>query len=411
MNINKPTAIVLGGIYPHRELIQNLKDRGYYTLLVDYAETPIAKSVADEHIKENALDTDKVLEIARTYQADIVISTCGDQTNATACYVAEKLGLPMPYNYETALKVTNKVLMKQIMMENNIPTSKYYKIENVKDIGSHCLKYPIIVKPSDCYSGKGVRKITTASENIGEIVQAALDMSRKKEAIVEEYITGKEIGIDCFVKNGVAVVLMVRERRKINKDHIFEQQTYGGLYPLSVSNEMMDKIKTVANQIASVFDLRNTPLLIQAIINENTIHVLEFGARISGGESYKMIKDLTGFDYLDAAIDFFLGNDVIINFHEPDSFYATNYVYAKQGILGHVSYNESLLKDNIFEYNYQLKARGFAIGAEITSNNRVGVFTVKSDTIEGLYDKINLALKNIEVYDIDGNPIMRRDIY
>jgi carbamoylphosphate synthase large subunit len=411
MNNNKPIAIVLGGASPHKALIQNLKGRGYYTLLVDYAEKPVAKAIADEHIMESALDADRVLEIAHTCRADIVISTCGDQTNVTACYVAEKLGLPMPYNYETALKVTNKALMKQIMLENNIPTSKYHKIENVKDIGSCCLKYPIIVKPTDCYSSKGIRKISAASENIEEIIQTALDISRKKEAIIEEYIIGTEIGVDCFIKNGKAVVLMVRERRKINKDHIFEQQTYGGLYPLPVSNEIIDQIKIVANQIANVFKLNNTPLLIQAILNEDSVYVIEFGARISGGESYKMIKDLTGFDYLDAAIDSFLGNDVTINYHQPDSFYATNFLYVKPGIFSHISYGESLLKDNVLEYYYPWKERGFVIGPEITSNNRVGVFTVKSDTIEGLYDKINFALKNIEVYDMDGNPIMRRDIY
>jgi len=408
---NKPVAIVLGGASPHKALIQNLKERGYYTLLVDFAENPVAKSVTDEHIRESALDTDKVLEIADTIKADVVISTCGDQTNVVACYVAEKLGLPKPYDYETALKVTNKLLMKQMMMENNIPTSKYYKVENGKNIDSYCLKYPIIVKPSDCYSSKGVRKISSANENVEEIVQMALDMSRSKEAVIEEYVIGTEIGVDCFIKNGEAVVLMVRERRKINKDHIFEQQTYGGLYPLPVSNEIHDQIKTIANQIASAFKLHNTPLLIQAIIDENSVYVIEFGARISGGESYKMIKDLTGFDYLDAAIDSFLGNDFVINYHKPDSFYATNFLYAKQGVFGHISYSESLLADNILEYYYPWKEKGFVIGPEITSNNRVGVFTVKSDTIEGLHDKINYVLKNIEVYDIDGNPIMRRDIY
>jgi phosphoribosylamine-glycine ligase len=411
MNNNKPVAIVLGGASPHKALIQNLKGRGYYTLLVDFAENPVAKAVADEHVRESALDTNKVLEIASTIKADVVISTCGDQTNATACYVAEKLGLPVPYNYETALKVTNKVLMKRIMLENNIPTSTFYNIKKAKDAGSCCLKYPIIVKPTDCYSSKGIRKISSANENIEEIVQAALDMSRSKEAIIEEYVIGTEIGIDCFVKDGEAVVLMVKERRKINKNNNFVQQIYGGIWPTPISNEIYDQIKIIANQVAKVFKLQNTPLMLQAIISKNSVSVIEFGARIGGGESYRIIKESTGFDYLDAAIDSFLGKEVIMNNHTPNFFLANNYLYAKSGMFGHISYDESLLKTGVIEYCNHLKEKGFVIGSEITSNNRVGVFTVKSDTIEGLHDKINYALKNIEVYDIDGNPIMRRDIY
>lgn len=407
----KKIAIVLGGTLPHKALIQKLKNRNYHTVLVDFSDNPIAKIVADEHIKESALDAEKILEIACKYHADIVISTCGDQTNTTACYVAEKLGLLVPYNYETALKVTNKALMKQVMIENDIPTSKYYVIKNIEDINSYHLKYPVIVKPTDSYSSKGVRKVSTASEKIEEIVQIALDISRKKEAIIEEYIIGTEIGIDCFVKNGEAVVLMVKERRKINKNNNFAQQIYGCIWPIPLSNEILSQIKTIANQIANAFNLQNTPLMIQAIINDKSVSVIEFGARIGGGESYKIIKESTGFDYLDAAIDSFLGNEVVINNHKPNSFYADNFIYAKPGVFDHIFYDESLLKDNILEYCYSLKGEGFQIGSEISSNNRVGVFTVKSNTIEGLYKKIDLVLKNIEVYDIDGNPTMRRDIY
>ena len=42
MNNNKPIAIVLGGIFPHAEVIKKLKKRGYYTVLVDYFDNPPA---------------------------------------------------------------------------------------------------------------------------------------------------------------------------------------------------------------------------------------------------------------------------------------------------------------------------------------------------------------------------------
>ena len=58
-------AIVLGGTRPHITLIQKLKDRGYYVILLDYLESPIAKEYADEHIRESTLDKDLVLKIAK----------------------------------------------------------------------------------------------------------------------------------------------------------------------------------------------------------------------------------------------------------------------------------------------------------------------------------------------------------
>ena len=63
--VQKPTAIVLGGTFPHITLIKKLKNRGYKTVLVDFAESPIAKEFADEHILESSLDKEKVLQIAK----------------------------------------------------------------------------------------------------------------------------------------------------------------------------------------------------------------------------------------------------------------------------------------------------------------------------------------------------------
>lgn len=79
MKINRPVAIVLGGTVPHKELIEQLKKRGYFTILVDYLQNPPAKAVADIHIQESTLDKEKVLEIAKEYHASLTICGCVDQ--------------------------------------------------------------------------------------------------------------------------------------------------------------------------------------------------------------------------------------------------------------------------------------------------------------------------------------------
>ena len=53
--IDKPVALVLGGTNPHIELIKQLKERGYYVVLVDYLDNPPAKKYADIHEQESFL--------------------------------------------------------------------------------------------------------------------------------------------------------------------------------------------------------------------------------------------------------------------------------------------------------------------------------------------------------------------
>lgn len=407
---NKPIAIVLGGTFPHKALIKNLQQRGYYTILVDYYENPPAKKVADEHIRESTLDQERVLEIARNRDVELVISVCIDQANVTACYVAEKLGLPAPYGYETALSVTNKGLMKGKMVRNGIPTSKYIFVDDISGFESSGLNFPVVVKPADSNSSKGVRKACDYSE-LSRFLEDALKISRGDEAIIEEYKEGREIGVDCFIKNKEATILMTRERRKMAADGDSIQQIQGSLWPADLAERNHSDLKKIAEKIAHAFDLNNTPLMIQAIVNGNDINVIEFAPRIGGGENYRIIKLHTGFDIINSAVDSFLGLPVTLDYQLPTLYYADIYMYALPGLFGSITGYEELLGNKIVEYLNVYKAKGVKIGSDMSSNNRVGAFIVKSYDKSEMFEKINTAIKNIEIYDIHGEPMMRKDIY
>jgi formate-dependent phosphoribosylglycinamide formyltransferase (GAR transformylase) len=406
----KPLALVLGGTAPHIELLKNLQGRGYHTLLIDYYENPIAKEFADEHLQESTLDKDKVLEIAQARQASLVISTCIDQANVTACYVAEKLGLPIPYSFETSLTVTNKVLMKKMMVESGVPTSRFVEVGSSAEFRNHHLKYPLIVKPADSNSSKGVAKAADETE-LHKVLDTALKISRCHKALVEQYIEGREIGIDCFVQDGEVAILMTKERRKIVGPLKSAQQIYGCIWPIELSSGAQENIKSISAKIAEAFSLRRTPLMIQAIINGDQVNVIEFAARFGGGESHRIIKLSTQFDAVDAAVNSFLGFNVVLNHASPQKYYAENFIYAYQGLFGELQWDEKLQKDGTIEYIDAYKTKGMAIGPDLTSNNRVGVFTVKSSDKNQLFEKIHRALNNVEVFDLEGRSIMRRDIY
>ena len=413
-------AIVLGGTYPHSALIQKLKARGYYTVLIDYLDHPAAKPFADEHIQESTLDKDKVCQIAKDISAELVISTCVDQANVTCCYVAEKLGLPQPYSYETSLNVTDKVRMKRIMIENGIPTSRHYQISSIEEFGKDRLRYPIIVKPADANSSKGVRRIEAGEENADNYIKEALCLSRNGKAIVEEFIIGREIGADCMIVDGKAHVTMTRERRKINKNNPDAiQQIYGSFWPADLTPNEIEELRTIAEKIAVAFGVCNAPLMMQTILSEDGFSVIEFGARIGGGDNYQIIEELTGYDIIQNSIRSFLGEPILASDLAADrpKLLMDNYLYVmppkivgqEEQRFGRVEYSAKA-RENI-EYEKVYRVEGDSIGYKISSNNRVGCFVVSGKSEQELLEKQIRVVNNMEVYDIDGNPIMRKDIY
>jgi hypothetical protein len=114
---------------------------------------------------------------------------------------------------------------------------------------------------------------------------------------------------------------------------------------------------------------------------------------------------------VDAAIDSYLGNEVNVCYKHPEQYYADIFIYSKAGLFGRISVHEKIIDSKIIEYINNLKTQGMKNYEALSSDNRVGVFVVKSATKNGIYNKINTALKNIEVFNIQGEPIMRRDIY
>lgn len=402
-------AIVLGGTFPHRHLIQKLKDRGYYTILVDYYEAPIAKEVADKHIQASTLDKDEVVRIAKEESAELVISSCVDQANVTACYVGEKLGLPHPYSYQTSLNVTDKVAMKRIMVENDIPTSRHYIIKSLQEFQEYGLSYPIIVKPADSNSSKGVRKLEKDEPNKEKYILKALELSRNGAAVVEEYKVGKEIGVDCIIKNHNAYIIMTRERRKIQSHNDAIQQIYGSFWPADITPVQLERLRVIAEKIGNAFNIDNSPLMMQTIVSDSEINVIEFGARIGGGENYHIIEELTGYDFIEQSINSFLGVEIDLTHHDASEYLADNYIYINAGSFGKMEIDDCV-KDDILYSNVYRKP-GAEVGADISSNNRVGVFVVKAKSTYEILKKVMNVVEHMEVYDIDGNPVMRKDIY
>lgn len=407
---DKLTAIVLGGTNPHIELIKNLKNRGYYTVLIDYLKNPPAKNYADAHFIESTLDQNKVLEIAQVIDAKLVISACIDQANLTACYVSEKLNLPIPYSYETALTVTNKKLMKQKMADNDIQTPKFI-ITTDDRIEYSDFKFPAVIKPVDSSGSKGVRKADNLIE-ANNFLMDAISISRTSQAVIEEYIDGCELSIDCFIQNHTLSIIMIHRKIKNNIiDGKSVLQFYSMISPAEIPVEILNSIQELGNKIVQSFQIDNIPLLIQLIINTDGIYVVEFAARVSGGFNYRTIKLNTGFDIINATIDSFLGNEVNLHFKRCNSNYSINHIYAYSGKFNFVLGFEKLQKQGIIEEYYFHKTKGDFISPYMMSSDRVGSFITKAKNLSDLVKKNKLAIRYLDVFDMDGNSMMRRDIY
>lgn len=404
-------AIVLGGTNPHIEVIKQLHERGYYVILVDFLPNPPAKTYADLHIQESSMDMDKVVEIGREYDVEMVICACIDQQNVTACYASEKLGLKKPYSYELANSITNKGYMKKVMVENGIPTTKFVFLSPNDAIDkTECLRFPVMVKPADSLGSAGVRKANNTSE-LETYVKQARKFSRTSGCVVEEFFVGKEVSIYSYAQDGKANVLMVSERFSIVDGDKKVLKCFATVTPPEVSDMAMRKMEDAATKIVKAFGLDNTPLHVQCLINGDDIDVIEFAPRVGGGISYRVIKEQTGFDIISAAIDSYSGIKINQEYHKSNIYYSINLLYGKPCIFDHVEGIEELQTKGVIEGFHNHKGKGSELSDEKATACRIGAVLVKGKSRQEMLSKIQYVFEHIDAFNDKGESILRKDLF
>ena len=349
-----------------------------------------------------------ITEIAKKEKVDFLITACTDQALLTVAKVSEILGLPCYIDYQTALNVTNKAYMKKVFAENDIPTAKWVVMGELNEEKIADIPYPMIVKPVDCNSSKGVKRV----ENFDELKAAfeeAVCLSRTDTAVVEQFIDGPELSVDIYVEDGIAHVLCISNNEKIaDKDKFV---IFRGRCPAKEADLVKEQIQKTAQQIADAFGLKNAPMLIQLITDGQRVYVLEFSARTGGGVKYIRIKRMSGFDVIKAVVDLTLGYKPHIEPYVADyKYYVDEFIYCKSGCYDHLENFEDLKNENIMTDYYLFKWKGAKFDSITNSGDRIAGFTITGNTMEEMIQKHNTINERIRVVSTDGTDMMRHDL-
>ena len=399
-------ALVLAGGIAQVALIEELKRRGYRTLLADMNPGCVAAGYCDEFHLVSAMDIEGLKMLVKEQNIDMVLTACADQILVAEVEVCEALGLRTYLDMETTRLVSDKHRMKDVFMKNGVPTSRYVVVDAFDEAKLVGLNYPLIVKPVDAYSSRGVSKCLDI-EDVKKYLPKAIQISRTKTAVVEEFVEGDEITVEAFVSNGKATVLCIGDRRKLEGKFV----AYGGLYPADLPKEVVAEISQTTQKIADAFHLENTPINMQMITNGKHAYALEFCARSGGFVKYEITKIMTGFDPIKAIVDLHEGIVPEVPELKPEHKYLlTCYLYCNEGVLDHYSGFEEMLEQGVITRYYLVRNRGHQFKGIESNGDRAAGFFVQDDDYDKLMEKYRTALEHLKVLDKDGNNLVRYDL-
>ncbi len=401
-------AFVIAGGVPQVELIKQLKSRGITTVLADGSPNAVAKSYADVFYHVNIFDVPAVKEIAEKESVDFLLTVCADQVLLVVAEVSELLGLPCYIDYRTAQDVSDKIRMKKVFKDIGVPTTDYVETEELDMDAISRLRYPLVVKPVDAYSSKGVRKASNEAE-LRQYYNEAQQISRSGRVIVEEFFAGDEISVDAFVVNGKAKILAVTNSEKVEDEDRFV--IFRGRYPVSASDAVLNKIQTIAQSIADGFGLVNSPMLIQLLNKGEELSVLEFCARTGGNMKWLLIKYSCGVDVITATIDITLGQEPDLELKDTGNRIVVNdFIYCRPGVFDHFEGFDEMVERGLINEFHPVRAKGTVMHGVTSSSDRVAGMNIVADSIAEFNIKEKEILKHVKIINDKGNDMMRRDL-
>ncbi len=391
-------AFVIAGGVPQIELIKQLKSRGITTVLADGSLKAVARPYADIFYHEDVFDIHAIKEIALKEKVDFLLTVCADQVLLVVAEVSEMLGLPCYIDYKTAQNVSDKVRMKRIFKEIGVPTTEYVATDHLDMDTISSLRYPMVVKPVDAYSSKGVRKAANFDE-LKQYYTEAHRISRSGGVIIEEFFSGDEISVDAFVINGKVNILAITNSEKVKYKDRFV--IFRGKYPVNASKVVLQKIEEIAQKIADGFELVNAPLLIQMLNNGDDVSVLEFCARTGGNMKWLLIKYSCGVDVITATIDITLGNEPDLELKNTGNNIVVNdFMYCFPGVFDHFEgFNEMVEQGYINEFQ-PVRIKGTEMHGVRSSSDRIAGMNIVAESIEDFNAKEQKILECVRVVDI-----------
>ena len=403
--------MILAGGNDQCALIEELRryfNGEVYIILVDMSSSVKAIPYADKFLPISTMDKEAVLNAAKEEKIDYILTACGDQPLSTMAYVSAKMGLPCYLTENEVRCLTNKRYMKEKMIANGIPTAKHIYINKNSSIELHGFNYPLVVKPVDSNGSKGVKKVFAENE-LTVALNEAFSYSISGDVIIEEFKSGEELSVDVYVENNVAKLLSITASKKIkeNEKSFTISQSY---YPAPISYDE-NKVLEIVQQIVDVWNLQDTPLLVQMIVEENDYNVLEFSARMGGGSKYHLIQTLSGVNIMEKYVEMVMGEKPQVNPKKQWNNAIMNYIYCKPGIFSKVVGVEELVTNGIIHSYFTYKTAPSRVEKSNTSSDRVAGFLIVGNTEKEVIQKLTYANQNIAVLNENGDDIMNHNLF
>ena len=297
----KTTLAIIGASYLQRPLVEKAKEMGLRTICFAWAEGAVCRDLVDVFYPISIVEKEQILTICQQEHIDGICTIASDVAAPTVAYVAEQMGL-VDNTYEASLRANNKWLMRQAFTSADVPCPQHMCVKSIDvDTIQTQMNLPLIVKPSDRSGSLAVNKITDWAQ-LSSAIQEAQTASFRGEAMVEEYIEGREISVEFISYQGEHYPLQITDKVTTGAPHFVELEHH---QPSTLSDDMYTTIYAITERALHALGISNGASHTEyKITDDGRVYIMEIGARMGGDFiGSDLVQLSTGYDFVRGVIE------------------------------------------------------------------------------------------------------------
>ncbi len=288
------------------EIINRAIGLGFYAIAMDGDKTASGLKIAHESYVEDILNIEKIKYVYNKSNADAIVSVSCDSAMHSISKACDELNIP-GIKEVNAITSQNKYIQRVCLKNAGLLVPHFEKINNYKEAilfwDNFDLK-KMIIKPNDSSGSKGVSLIFD-KKNIKKAFSYALNNSRNKKVIVEEFIEGPEFSVEAWETNKKISIIAISEKERTDPPYLLDKKVH---FPPLISEKYKDRIKSAAIEAIKACEYRECPIHLECIFTCRGPVVVELSARGAGFKVFsEILPQISGFCTAKASIDNALG--------------------------------------------------------------------------------------------------------
>ena len=261
-------------------LIRACKALGYFTIVTDPNEQAPGAATADLFVPLPPRDIGAHRELIRKEDVGGIVTCQMENPLLMMAHLAREFNFPFPAP-EVIRRARDKYLMKQAFLTNDVPCARgrlCSDIDELSRIDWERWTFPLIIKPVDSYSSRGVIRVENREQLFIAFPQSAR-FSSNGQVLLEEFLEGPEVSVEGVTFGGKTKLAQITDKVITPYPHTVELAHY---QPSALPDTIQEEIKKVVARAIRALGIDHSGSHTELKITPQGPKIIEIGSRLGG---------------------------------------------------------------------------------------------------------------------------------